>query len=401
MSESLRIALLIESSRTTGRRILQGIAAYARTHGPWTFFHEHRTLDDPVPPRLRQWKPHGVIFRLLGYKPLRQIRRLGAPAVDLFHDKELLGIPGVNGDHEGLARLAINHFLERGLKNFAYCGLTNMPFSELRGMYFNRFLSERGFRATVFSYPGLPRETPYADGLVHAMQYADRLVAWLRNLPKPTGLLVCDDDRARQVLTLCNESGIVVPDEVAVLGVDNDNVECELCTPPLSSVNPNFEQFGFQAAALLDRLMKGSAPPKSRILIPPLCVVARRSTDILTVTDTDAAEAIRFVRDHACKRVSIEEITKHLCASQRTVQRWFRKHLGHSISSEIIRIQVEQVQELLRTTAMTLEEISQVAGFAYVESMQRIFKRIVGMTPGQYRKQTRYSVWPTNFEKQR
>jgi LacI family transcriptional regulator len=323
MPESLRIALLIESSRTTGREILEGIAAYSRTHGSWTFFHEHRTLDDPVPRRLRQWKPHGIIFRLLGRKTLRKICRLQVPAVDLYHDNPIFGIPGVNLGHEGLARLAIAHFLERGLKNFAYCGLANMPFSDLRAKNFKKLLSERGFPLAIFAYPGLPSERPYADALAHAMQYADRLVEWLRGLPKPVGLLVCDDDRARQVLALCNEAGIAVPDEVSVLGVDNDNVECGLSNPPLSSVNINLEQWGFQAAALLDRLMKGEPPPKSNILIPPLCVVARRSTDVLSIDNSDAAESIRFVRDHACKGLSITELATHVCASPRTIQRWF------------------------------------------------------------------------------
>ena len=244
-------------------------------------------------------------------------------------------------------------------------------------------------RGQVFSYPGLPHAAGLAAIEAHALQYADQLIEWIGRQPKPLALLACNDERAQQALTLCRQAQIAVPDQVAVLGVDNDDVECELCDPPLSSIDPNCEQIGYQAAASLDRMMKGKAPPPSRILVPALCVVARRSTDALAVDDPDAAEAIRFVREHACQGILIEDVMKHVSVSRSTVQRWFEKHLGRSPAVEIVRVQVQHIQESLRATNMTLEEIAYSTGFAHVESMQRTFKRMVGMTPGQYRKQVR------------
>ena len=389
MSECLRVALLIESSRTSGRQFLRGIAAYARTHDRWTFFHEERALGDPVPPRLKQWKPHGIIVRLTGAKLIRQIRQMNVPTVDLYREDETPDIPGVAVDQNALLRMAVGHFLERGFKNFAYCGFTKVLFSELRADCFAKHLADRGLQGKVFSYPGLRSRAGLAAIEAHAMHYADQLIDWIGRQPKPLALLACNDERAQQVLALCRQVGIAVPDQVAVLGVDNDDVECELCNPPLSSIDPNFGQIGYRAAELLDQMMKGRVPPPSRILVPALCVVARRSTDVLAVDDTDAAEAIRFVRERACRGISIEDVMSHVSASRSTVQRWFEKHLGRSPAIEITRVQVQHIQESLRATSMTLGEIAHSTGFTHVESMQRTFKRTVGLTPGQYRKQVR------------
>jgi LacI family transcriptional regulator len=386
-TKCLRVALLIESSRMSGRQFLRGIAAYARNHGSWTFFHEERALGDPIPPELKQWKPHGIIVRLTGAKLTRQIRQMKVPAVDLYREDETPGIPGVAVDQNALIRMALDHFLERGFNNFAYCGFTNVLFSELRAGCFAKHLAERGLHGNVFTYPGIKLEAGLAAIEAHALRYADKLLAWLGRQPKPLALLACNDERAQQVLTLCRQGGIAVPNQVAVLGVDNDEVECELCDPPLSSIDPDFERIGYQAAALLDRMMKGKVLPPSRILVPALRVVARRSTDVLAVDDADAAEAIRFVREHACEGILIEDIMKHMSISRSSVQRWFKKYLGHSPAVEIIRIRVQRIQESLRTTNMTSEEIADATGFLHVESMRRMFKRMVGLTPGRYRKQ--------------
>ena len=273
-----------------------------RTHGPWTFFHEERALGDPVPPGLKHWKPHGIIVRLTGAKLIRQVRRMKTPAVDLYREDETADIPGVAIDQNALIRMAVGHFWERGFKNFAYCGFTNVLFSELRHELLRQAPCRARFAGTGLLLPGAAAAAGLAAIEAHALQYADQLIDWIGRQPKPLALLACNDERAQQALTLCRQAGIAVPDQVAVLGVDNDDVECELCDPPLSSIDPNCEQIGYQAAALLDRMMKGKAPPPSRILVPALCVVARRSTDALAVDDPDAAEAIRFVREHACQR---------------------------------------------------------------------------------------------------
>ena len=389
MAERLRVALLVESSRSFGRQLLKGIAAYGRSHGSWIFLHHERLFADSISPQLRQWKPHGIIARLSGSHLTRQIRRMKVPTVDLYPDGKNGIIPGVGPDPESLMRIAIDHFVERGFHNFAYCGFSNVPFSDIRQKCFKNHLAAMGTTAYAFSYPALPCGTDLATIEEHALRYAGSLAAWLRELPKPLAILACNDVRGAQILSVCKEAGISVPGQAAVLGIDNDDVHCELCDPPLSSITPNVEQIGYEAAGLLDRLIQGVKPPAANILVPARGVVVRHSTDVLAIDNEDAAEAIRFVREHACDGLAVEQITARMSVSLSTLDRWFEKYLGRSPTAEILRVQVQHVQELLRTTTLTLDEIAQRTGFKYVESMQRVFKRTVGFSPGSYRKQSR------------
>jgi len=389
MAERLRVALLIESSRSYGRQLLKGIAAYGRTHGSWIFLHQERLFADLISPQLRQWKPHGIIARLAGSHLTRQIRRMKVPTVDLYPEGKNGDIPGVSSDPESLIRVAVDHFLERGFHNFAYCGFSNVPFSDIRQRCFQHYLATIGTTGYAFSYPALPRGADLTTVEEHALRHANALAVWLRELPKPLAILTCNDVRGAQVLSVCKEAGISVPNQAAVLGIDNDDVHCELCDPPLSSIMPNVEQIGYEAAALLDRLIQGVKPPTANILVRAGDVIVRHSTDVLAIANEDAAEAIRFVREHACDGLGVEQITARMSISRSTLDRWFEKYLGRSPTAEILRVQVQHVQELLRTTTLTLDEIAERTGFKYVESMQRVFKRTVGFSPGSYRKQSR------------
>ncbi len=387
MSEHLRVALLIESSRGYGRTLLQGIAAYGRTHGHWAFFHEERELDAPLPKNLKLWRPDGIIARLRNDRLLRQVREMRVPTVNLSSKHTTSGIPSLTPDNAALVGLAVDHFLERGFRHFAYCGLPGVPFSDLRAGQFQEALAAHGFRADRFRGRQLPRNAGLAKVEAYAMRHSGELAGWLRGLPKPLALLACNDMRGQQLVTVCEQAEIAVPDEVAVLGIDNDDVQCELCNPPLSSVDPNVEQISYEAASLLDRMMRGEPPPQTHILVPPRGVVTRRSTDVLAVPDRDVAAAIRFVREHACEPgIEIEDILGHLEVSRATLKRWFRKWLGRSPRAEINRVRLNRVQDLLAATALPLDEIALRCGFEHVESMCRMVKRSTGHTAGEYRK---------------
>jgi len=385
MPEPLRVALLIESSRGYGRNLLAGIAAYARTFGPWTFYHEERAFGDPLPLKLRDWRPQGVIARLENRQLVQAVRRLRLPTVGVLHEGGSSGIPGVLPDHEAIVRLAIEHFLERRLEHFAFCGLPGARFSENRCRCFVGQLAQRGYRVEVFQGRRSSQAKSLAEIEHDAMRQADQLAAWLRQLPKPTGLLTCNDMRAFQVLSVCREHGISVPDEVAVLGVDNDAVECELCDPPLSSIDNNAHRVGFEAASLLDRMIRGEDAVPDLTLIEPVGAIARRSTNVLAVADRDIAAIVRHVRDHACEGLTPPRLAKNMAVSRSTLERWFTRHLGRSVNDEIRRVQLERVKDLLATSDLPLGEIAQRTGFLYPETMQRVFKNAVGQTPGQYR----------------
>jgi len=385
MARTLRVGLLIESSRSYGRDLLAGIAAYARAYGPWVFHHEERSLGDPLPAALRWWRPDGVLARLENRSMVRRLRNFRVPTVDLLHVEGVRGIPGVIANGEAIARLAADHLLQLGLKHFAYCGLPGVSFSDQRGRCFARAISSRGFQVDAFSQHRSLRARGLADIECEARAGADRLAAWLRALPKPVGLMACNDMRALQVLSACREAEIRVPDEVAVVGVDNDSVQCELCDPPLSSVDVDARQIGYRAAALLDRMMRGRGAAPRMTLVDPVGVVARRSTDVLALADRETAEMVRYARDHACEGLAPANLARHMSVSRSTLERRFAGNLGHSVHREIVRARLERVKELLATSDLPMAEIARLTGFAYVESLQRTFKAAAGQTPGQYR----------------
>ena len=237
----------------------------------------------------------------------------------------------------------------------------------------------------MFKYRRSPRGKSLADVERDAMRHAGELAAWLGRLPKPVGLMACNDMRALQVLSVCGEHKILVPDEVAVIGVDNDFVQCELCDPPLSSVDNNAYEVGYEAAALLHRMLerRGSVPRMT--MIRPTGVVARRSTDVLAIADPQLVEIVRYVREQACEGLTAEKLVRHAALSRSTLERWFTKQLGRSVNEEIHRVRLSHVKDLLVTTDLSLGEIAERCGFAYAETMQRLFKSVAGETPGQYR----------------
>jgi LacI family transcriptional regulator len=382
----LRIALLIESSRNYGRELMRGIAAYAQQAGPWLFFHEERALADPLPPSLAHWAPDGILVRLVGDKLPRQIRALRLPTVDLYREDDTHDIPGVTVDQEALVRQAIAHFQERGFQNFAFCGFTKVLFSEIREASFRRQLKAKGIAPLIFRHPPLQSHSGLATVEAHAAKFNAELADWLRKLPKPVALMACNDMRAYQVLNVCNACGIAVPEEAAVLGVDNDPIVCEFSNPPLSSVDPNAMRTGYEAAALLHRIIEGHPKPARRILVEPQGVVSRRSTDVLAIGDPDVAAAVQYVRRHALDPLDFKKTVHNLLLSRSTLERWFQHSLGHSMHAEILSIRLKHIQELLRKTTHPLDTIARSCGFSHVETMARIFKRQVGLTPGEYRR---------------
>jgi LacI family transcriptional regulator len=380
------ITVLIESSRGYGRGLLQGIATYVREHGPWTIHNHERRLYDAAPDWLKHWRGDGIIARIAGPDLARQISRLHVPTVDLLGLQRIQGVPAIITDHQAVSRLAADHLLSRGIAHFAFCGFSGIHFSEQRSQYFAEYLARQGRPVSVYAEPPPRRKTSVSTIESGSSLRADAMAAWLKSLPKPVGLMAATDNRGHQLLNVCGEYGIAVPDEVAVIGVDNDEMLCELCDPPLSSVALNPWKVGYEAAALLDRMIGGATPPRPRTLIPPLGVVVRRSTDVVTIPDADLAAALRLIRQRACRGIRIEDVVEKVQISRSTLKRRFMAFLRRSPQDEIHRVQIERVMHLLGTTRLPLLKIAEQAGFRHVESMCKLFKRKTGMTPGQYRK---------------
>jgi LacI family transcriptional regulator len=378
--------VLVESSRGYGRGLLQGIAAYVREHGPWTIHNHERRLYDAAPEWLKRWQGDGIIARIANGQLARQIARLHVPTVDLLGLHRIKGVPAIITNHQAVSRMAADHLLSRGLRHFAFCGFGGIHFSEKRSQYFVEYLAKQGRPVSVYVDPIPPRKTSVSTGESDNLLRADEVAAWLKSLPKPVGLMAATDNLGHQLLNVCGEYGIAVPDEVSVIGVDNDEMLCELCDPPLSSVALNPWKVGYEAAELLDRMIGGATSPRQKTLVPPLGVAMRRSTDVVTILDADLAAALRLIRQHACDGIQIEDVVQKLQTSRSTLKRRFAEYLRRSPKEEIHRVQIERVMQLLSTTKLPLLKIAEQAGFQHVESMCKLFKRKTGLTPGQYRK---------------
>lgn len=385
MPSSPRVAILIESSRAYGRGLLSGAAAYVRCHAPWAIYQHERGLADAVPAWFENWAGDGIIARIESKNLADKIEELALPTVDLRGVFEIPNVPLIETNDLAVARMACSHLLELGFRRIAYCGFANANFSERRKQFVINHLAEFGIFPEVLDTPKIQAKdtaTIEVEGLLHE----EELGEWLSSLEKPIGLIACNDNRARQVLIACREFEISVPDDVAIVGVDNDLLICELTDPPLSSVENDTFQIGYRAAEQLDCMMQGNMPSQQRTLVNPIGVVPRRSTEVLAVDDKDVATAMRMIRDHARSGISVNDIANQLHMSRSTLDRRFAKAIGRSPKSEINRVLIESVKQLLTDTDYKLTQVAKLAGFEYAEYMCTLFKEKTGVTPGEFRK---------------
>lgn len=372
------VALLVETSNAYARGVLGGIVAYARGHKPWSLYLPELGRGDTPPSWLARWRGDGIIARIETPEIARAVARTGLPVVDVSAGRHLPSVPWVETDDREIARLAVEHLLERGFRTLGYCGDPRFNWSRWREEHFARLASEKGIQVRVYRSRG-----PAPD------RERRELAEWAGRLPKPAGVLACYDIMAQRLLDACRDARIAVPDEVAVLGVDDDPLLCDLASPPLSSVIPNTRRTGYEAAAILSRLMDGERVSPKGLLIPPLGIHTRQSTDVLALEDRDIAAAVRFVREHACDGATVADLLKAVPLSRRVLESRYRKATGRTPHQDFLRIRIERVKELLAETDHSLERIADLAGFNHPEYMSVAFKRETGMTPGQYRRRAR------------
>ena len=389
-----RVALLIESSRSYGRELLMGIAKYVRIHGPWSIEFEEGDPAEHFPKWFSRWQWDGVIARVSTPAMAKTIAKAGAPVVDLSGSLPESRFPRIRSDEEAVGRMAAEHLIRRGFRHFAFCGFNGTDWSDLRRASFERRISEAGFTCLIYDNIDPSHPPSAVDYEEHGERHERKLMSWLQALPKPCGLMACNDPRGRQVLNCCREVGVAVPDEVAVIGVDKDEIFCELSDLPLSSVILNTQQIGFEAAALLARLMAGEKVESLSTLVKPIGVIARQSTDVLAIDDRHIAAALRQIRERACDGLNVEELLRSVPLSRSVLERRFAQLLGKSPKEEILRVRLDRVCRLLAESELPIAEVAQKAGFEHPEYMSRLFKKKMGMTPGEFRKAPGTTVSP-------
>ena len=376
MESRPRVALLVESSRAYGRGLLRGIAAYIRNHRPWSIYHQERGMSEGPPPWLKGWKGDGIIARIEHPLLVRALLRTHIPVVDLRGMHDLPGIPLIETDDRAVTRQAVSHLVERGFERLAFCGYQGANFSVRRLRYFRELIDERKLQSWFYEASIVAKQvTAEIEG--RGMMYERKLAEWVRSLPKPIAVLACNDVRGQQLINACRDLGIAVPDDVAVIGVDNDALICDLSDPPLTSVEPDTERIGYESAALLDKLMAGGAAAAAvrrgndqpKMFIEPVGVVGRQSTDVVAVADRQLAAAVRYIRHFACDGINVEAVTKHAGLSRSTLERRFDDMLRTTPKAEIMRVRIDRAKQLLRDTAFSLSKIADLSGFFHPESL--------------------------------
>jgi len=374
------VALLVETSLASGRDILRGIARYVRERSFWSLYHEPRSLEDAVPRWFQQWKGDGIIARIQTPAMAKAIRQTGIPTVDVLGVVEGIEFPLVHVDDVAISHRAAEHLLERGFRNHAFFGIEQENWSEQRCEAFRFKLESLGHCVSEYL---VPRHEP-ADASWETQQ--EELAAWVAALSKPIGVMVCSDQRGVQFLDACRRAGVHVPDEVAVIGVDNDETLCDVSHPPLSSVWPDHARVGFDAAALLESLMRGGKAPTEPLLVPPRDVVTRLSTEVLAVKDRVISTALRLVREQACERIRVDAIAAQVGVSRSILQRRFRSMLGRTVHEELVMQRLKRAQQLLTGTDLPLLDVAERSGFQHQEYMTAVFKSHLGITPARFRK---------------
>ncbi len=378
------VALHVETSRAYGRELLRGVALYARTRSNWSLLHQEMALDSDLPDWISESSVSGVIARVDTHT-VDALRELRVPIVDVRCNQQFSGIPQVDTDNDRVAELAFQHLWDRGFRRFAWCGYQFATYSDERLDAFRRLVAASGRPLSVYQSRS-DLNTSLTEIEQGGITDVEPLSIWLKSLDRPTGLFVCNDIRGQQVLNVCRKIQIAVPDDVAVIGVDDDEAICLLSDPPLSSVRPDAASVGYRAAEILDGMMQGRLAAQEIEYETPKHVSERLSTQVVAVADRELARVCRFIRENACRGIKVADIAQVSSLSRRQLERRFREELGHTPHEEITAVQIRRVKELLTETPMTLEQIAPLAGYKHKESLSAVFKREVGETPGEFRR---------------
>lgn len=385
MNHRRAVALLVETSNAYARGILEGILSYVRSHKPWSIYLPEQERGARPPAWLKNWHGDGIVARIESEEIGAAVQNVGVPVIDISAARHVQGIPWVETDDQEISALAAEHLVERGFKNLAFCGEQGFNWSRWRRDAFEQLANDGDCR--FFDYESQSR---FADDYSWNHE-KERMAAWIRELPKPIGVMACYDIKAQQLLDVCRELNVAVPEEIAVIGVDNDHLLCNLSDPPLSSVVPDTQRTGYRAAELLDQMMAGKHVAPQANLIKPLGIETRQSTDVLAIEDQHVATALRVIRERACDGINVIDIMQHIPVSRRVLERRFKEIIGRTPHEEIVRVKLSRVKQLLRETKLKMSAIARRTGFEHTEYLSVAFKQNIGVTPTAYRRNATFS----------
>lgn len=378
-----KIILLIDFAEEYSRCLLKGITEYAREHGPWVFcqmplFHRETMGVDGILNWAQDWEADGIIGQLYNDSSVEKIVQAGIPVIAQDFKERFTEIPNITGAHHVTGHMAADYFLKKGFRYFAFYGFKHIVWSRERAEGFDERVARSGYSVHYFEH----EEYSSSD----LWYYKPSLLSkWLASLPKPIAILTCDDRLGLHITEACRHSGIRIPETVAVLGVDNDETLCELSDPPLSSIVQDAEKGGYDAARLLDRLIRRTTDQVHDIVVEPLQVITRQSTDIYATPDEYIASSLKYIHQNIDKNLQVNEVVRQVPLSRRSLEMRFQQVIGYPIYKYIQNLRMEKFSKKLLETDLTVFEIALDLGMNDTKNIARQFRQVKGCTPLEYR----------------
>jgi len=378
-----KIILLIDFAEEYSKALLKGIAKYSREHGPWIFcrmplFHRETVGIEGILKWALEWGADGIIGQFYNDPNIGKIIEAGIPVIAQDFKKRFDEIPNITGAHHEAGSMGADYFLKKGFKNFAFYGFKDIVWSHERAEGFEERVTRAGHKVHYFEHKmARPSELWY---------YRPASIGkWLKSLPKPIALMACDDNQGQHITEACRLYGIRIPEEMAVLGVDNDEMICEFSDPPLSSIGQDAEKGGYDAAKLLDHLIKNGMHDFYDIVVRPTQVFTRHSTDIYATNDDHIASSLKYIHQNIDKNLHVDEVVKQVPLSRRALEKRFIEVMGYPIYKYIYNLRIEKFTQKLLDTDMSVFEIALDMGLSDSKNIARQFRQVMGCNPSEYR----------------
>jgi LacI family transcriptional regulator len=380
-----KVMLMVDTSRAASRQFLRGIERYIHIHESWDVYIQLPEYITSRNTNFHKWiqQNHfdGIIVRdsphLKNVLKLNISKTVFATTCEAFP-----GISTISTDSYGISKMAADYFIGHGFRNFAYCGFGNLPWSQGRCDAYRKILAKnKDFRFFQYSCP---------HGIHDMVIEKNNISNWLVNLPKPLCIFTCNDDRGVYILDVCKNIGLRVPEEISVLGVDNDELVCNLSSPPLSSIKVGFEKAGFEAAEVLDKQMNNNKTAAS-IIAKALNIVERQSSNIIAIDDAEITKALIFIRQNYKKPIQVNDVVNATTLSRRMLELRFKESIKRSIHDEINRMKVEYIKRNLLNLHVPICKIAQSLEYSHTGHFSRFFKKLTSLSPEEYR--NRYGIF--------
>lgn len=380
----IKIILLSDFAEEYNKNLLRGITRYSKNHGPWTFcrmptYYRETIGIDAIFQWAKEWEADGIIGQFYNNEEIKKFTEAKIPVIAQDFKERLIDVPNITGSYRETGKLGAEYFLKKGFRNFAFYGFNNIVWSRERAEGFEERVHEAGYEVHNYKL-----EDSRSMGQWHDKSSA--LSVWLNSLPKPVALMTCDDNQGNRIIEAAGHAGIRIPDEIAVLGVDNDEMICDLSDPPLSSVGLDTEKGGYEAARLMEQMIAAKTCSAPDIIVKATQVISRHSTDIFASKDKYIVSALKYIHDNLDKNLKVDQVLREVPLSRRSLEMRFVQTTGYPVYEYIYNQRIEKFTQKLLETDMTIFEIALDLGLNDSKNIARQFKQIKGLTPMEYRK---------------